>query len=140
MILAVSAVSANWSGQGESNSAIFSLEGCWWPHHLSTRIGIPQETRTLTNGFGDRRAAITLGRNKLVRPERLELPTAWFVAKCSNPLSYGRIYSGGDSWIRANDLLRMKQLHYRCAISPYNWYQRSDSNTLKNANLALKGL
>ena len=25
---------------------------------------------------------------------------------------------GGDSWIRANDLLRMKQLHYRCAISP----------------------
>ena len=26
---------------------------------------------------------------------------------------------GGDSWIRANDLLRMKQLHYRCAISPY---------------------
>ena len=28
-----------------------------------TRTGIPQETRTLTNGFGDRRAAITLGRN-----------------------------------------------------------------------------
>ena len=25
---------------------------------------------------------------------------------------------GGDSWIRTNDLLRMKQLHYRCAISP----------------------
>ena len=29
-------------------------------------LGIPQETRTLTNGFGDRRAAITLGRNKIV--------------------------------------------------------------------------
>ena len=26
---------------------------------------------------------------------------------------------GGDSWIRANDLLRMKELHYRCAMSPY---------------------
>ena len=25
---------------------------------------------------------------------------------------------GGDSWIRANDLLRMKELHYRCAMSP----------------------
>ncbi len=28
----------NWSGQGESNSAIFSLEGCWWPLHLSARL------------------------------------------------------------------------------------------------------
>jgi hypothetical protein len=26
-----------------------------------------------------------------VRPERLELPTFWFVARRSNPLSYGRI-------------------------------------------------
>ena len=26
---------------------------------------------------------------------------------------------GGDSWIRANDLLRMKQLHYHCATSPW---------------------
>ena len=25
---------------------------------------------------------------------------------------------GGDGWIRANDLLRMKQLHYHCATSP----------------------
>ena len=25
---------------------------------------------------------------------------------------------GGDSWIRTNDLLRMKELHFRCAISP----------------------
>ena len=25
---------------------------------------------------------------------------------------------GGDSWIRANDLLRMKELHFHCAMSP----------------------
>ena len=27
--------------------------------------------------------------------------------------------NGGDGWIRANDLLRMKQLHYHCATSPH---------------------
>jgi hypothetical protein len=27
----------------------------------------------------------------MVRPERFELPTPWFVAKCSIQLSYGRI-------------------------------------------------
>ncbi len=26
----------------------------------------------------------------MVRPERFELPTLWFVAKCSIQLSYGR--------------------------------------------------
>ena len=35
--------------------------------------GIPQETRTLTGGFGDRRAAITLGRN------------IWYAERDSNP-------------------------------------------------------
>jgi hypothetical protein len=30
------------------------------------------------------------GRMKLVRPERFELPTAWFVARYSIQLSYGR--------------------------------------------------
>ena len=29
-------------------------------------------------------------REKMVRPERFELPTLWFVAKCSIQLSYGR--------------------------------------------------
>ena len=28
----------------------------------------------------------------MVRPERFELPTAWFVARYSIQLSYGRIY------------------------------------------------
>jgi hypothetical protein len=27
----------------------------------------------------------------MVRPERFELPTLWFVARCSIQLSYGRI-------------------------------------------------
>ena|GEM_PF-3695867 len=27
---------------------------------------------------------------KLARPERFELPTLWFEARCSDPLSYGR--------------------------------------------------
>jgi hypothetical protein len=29
-------------------------------------------------------------RERMVRPERFELPTLWFVAKCSIQLSYGR--------------------------------------------------
>ncbi len=56
-------------------------------YRCANPAGIPQETRTLTNGFGDRRAAITLGRNKMDRPEELESPTFQFVAECSNPLS-----------------------------------------------------
>jgi hypothetical protein len=31
------------------------------------------------------------GLRKMVRPERFELPTLWFVARCSIQLSYGRI-------------------------------------------------
>ncbi len=41
----------------------FCLEGRRVTKNTSPAFGIPQETRTLTNGFGDRRAAITLGRN-----------------------------------------------------------------------------
>jgi hypothetical protein len=28
---------------------------------------------------------------KMVRPERFELPTLWFEAKCSIQMSYGRV-------------------------------------------------
>jgi hypothetical protein len=35
---------------------------------------------------------------------------------------------GGDSWIRANDLFRMKELHYRCAMSPFIWQGIQESN------------
>ena len=31
---------------------------------------------------------------KMVRPERFELPTAWFVARYSIQLSYGRVRNG----------------------------------------------
>jgi hypothetical protein len=30
-------------------------------------------------------------RQKVARPERFELPTLWFEARCSDPLSYGRV-------------------------------------------------
>ena len=30
-------------------------------------------------------------RTKVARPERLELPTLWFEARCSIQLSYGRV-------------------------------------------------
>ena len=39
----------------------------------------------------------------LARPERFELPTAWFVARYSIQLSYGRVVwlcSGGEGGIR----------------------------------------
>jgi hypothetical protein len=28
---------------------------------------------------------------RMARPERFELPTLWFEARCSDPLSYGRV-------------------------------------------------
>ena len=39
----------------------------------------------------------------LVRPERFELPTLWFVAKYSIQLSYGRFTFGGERGIRTLD-------------------------------------
>ena len=40
---------------------------------------------------------------------------------------------GGDSWIRANDLFRMKELHYRCAMSPFGrgYKNRTCANGIK---------
>ena len=35
---------------------------------------------------------------------------------------------GGDEWIRATDLLRMKEMHYRCATSPKYWCPMTESN------------
>jgi hypothetical protein len=40
-------------------------------------------------------------RSKMVRPERIELPTSWFVAKHSIQLSYGRIVADLRFWIIA---------------------------------------
>jgi hypothetical protein len=37
----------------------------------------------------------------MVRPERIELPTSWFVAKHSIQLSYGRIVADLRLWIIA---------------------------------------
>ncbi len=38
--------------------------------------------------------------------------------KCATRLRYTEIILGGDEWNRATNLLRMKELHYRCATSP----------------------
>lgn len=40
-----------------------------------------------------------MSEKKLVRPERIELPTSWFVAKHSIQLSYGRIVAELRLWI-----------------------------------------
>ena len=48
-----------------------------------------------------------------------EPTTLWSQTRCATRLRYTPInYSGGDEWIRATDLLRMKEMHYRCATSP----------------------
>jgi hypothetical protein len=46
---------------------------------------------------------ISTATSNLVRPERFELPTLWFVAKCSDPLSYGRILATAKYWYRRRD-------------------------------------
>jgi hypothetical protein len=65
----------------------------------------------------------------LVRPERFELPTAWFEARNSVQLSYGRklgerkkgqaampdplVFGGEPRWDRTNDHLIKSQVLYR---------------------------
>ena len=59
-------------------------------------FGAPRETRTLTPKYW------------LLRPACLPIP----------PSGHVTTYLGGDEWNRATNLLRMKELHYRCATSP----------------------
>jgi hypothetical protein len=42
-------------------------------------------------GWRDRRDVLYFIWIPQVRPERFELPTLWFEARCSDPLSYGRV-------------------------------------------------
>ena len=54
-----------------------------------------------------------LGRSSRIRTYDLMLPKhAHYQA-----VLYSAIF-GGDEWNRATNLLRMKQMHYRCATSP----------------------
>jgi hypothetical protein len=46
-------------------------------------------------------------REEVVRPERFELPTPWFVARCSIQLSYGR--AGGAARVFSG---RLKRRHF----------------------------
>ena len=41
----------------------------------------------------------------MVRPERFELPTLWFEAKCSIQLSYGRVKTGNYSILKIPEKL-----------------------------------
>src|ERR1019366_4665602 len=59
-------------------------------------------------------------KEKLVRPERIELPTSWFVAKHSIQLSYGRI---------------MAELCLRIITEQNRFAQPRSSNTLADKNL-----
>jgi hypothetical protein len=80
-----------WSGRRGSNSRHLPWQGSALPTELRphTNIyGIPPGTRTPTNGFGDRRAAITPERY-LVPPHGLEPWTPALSRRCSNQLSYG---------------------------------------------------
>ena len=52
-------------------------------------MSVRRDFVTLEQGANQR--AVEEG--KMVRPERFELPTLWFVAKCSIQLSYGRARS-----------------------------------------------
>src|ERR1019366_4047551 len=58
--------------------------------------------------------------DKMVRPERIELPTSWFVAKHSIQLSYGRI---------------LAELCLRIITEQNRFAQPRSSNTLADKNL-----
>jgi hypothetical protein len=49
----------------------------------------------------------------MVRPERFELPTLWFVARCSIQLSYGRNNGQRRALIIAETLSLMKVLGFK---------------------------
>ena len=52
----------------------------------------------------------------MVPQQRIELRIDAYKATVI-PFNY-KGETGGDEWIRATNLLRMKELHYRCATSP----------------------
>ena len=102
-------------------------------------IGIPPRIRTLTSGFGDRYAAITLGIHYyLERLERFELPTAGFEDQNSSTELQTQIL-GGNGEIRTHTGQRMKLLHNHYATLPYRntllKLSMKESNLLPRATL-----
>ena len=59
----------------------------------------------------------------MVRPDRVELPTFWFVARRSIQLSYGRT--------------RIIDLHQQAGLA-YSTFQRRDSASFQRIQLGLK--
>jgi hypothetical protein len=55
-----------------------------------------------------------------VRPERFELPTLWFEARCSDPLSYGRVRD-----IIASTLFRSTSVSMYLRAVPFEFIQGS---------------
>ena len=53
-------------------------------------FGVPRRIRTCDLPLRRRMLSSAELVGHMVRPERFELPTPWFVARCSDPLSYGR--------------------------------------------------
>ncbi len=58
---------------------------------------------------------LTSGKEEMARPGGFEPPTAWFVARYSIQLSYGRVVGWG-TWIRTREWRHQKPLPYRLAI------------------------
>ena len=65
----------------------------------------------------------------MVRPERFELPTLWFVARCSIQLSYGRMTEtiSGDFVYSGNSRIHEDE----------GWWRRDDSTTVNTLYPAL---
>ena len=55
---------------------------------MSARIGNRERA---VRGAKKKAGELVAGLRKMARPERFELPTAWFVARYSIQLSYGRV-------------------------------------------------
>jgi hypothetical protein len=56
-----------------------------------------------------------------IRPERLELPTFWFVARRSNPLSYGRLTRSGLPYlVESNYKTLPSRVAGRQGFEPWN--------------------
>ena len=63
-----------------------------WRHAIQPDASNQQQTARKKKA--SERELTGLNSCSVVRPERFELPTAWFVARYSIQLSYGRIRSG----------------------------------------------
>ena len=99
----------DWSGQGESNSAIFSLEGCWTPLVLSARMiltdrpSIRRQSRVASVAYNPFRCGVTSAAF-----------STWWVARDLNPVCQRR-------WIYS-------PLQSPMLLATRKWYTKRDLN------------